>query len=92
MYYKNEWTKLYSNRDIFMVFWSLGSGYGIMFALLSWIWNICGITVDPIFNGSKGVIAVCVGSIIGYIHYSYYKLSIKTEKQQNQHVSFSDNQ
>ena len=65
-----------------MLFWSLGSGYGIMFALLSWMWNIFGIIDDPIFDGSKGVIALCVGFIIGYIH---YKLSIIMEQKQKPH-------
>lgn len=83
MHYKDEWklrSKIYSNSNLFMLLWSLGSGYGIMFALLSWMWNIFGIIDDPIFSGSKGVIAICFGFIIGYIH---YKLSIVEVKKQS---------
>eukprot|EP00485_Elphidium_margaritaceum_P000772 CAMPEP_0202689134 /NCGR_PEP_ID=MMETSP1385-20130828/4475_1 /ASSEMBLY_ACC=CAM_ASM_000861 /TAXON_ID=933848 /ORGANISM="Elphidium margaritaceum" /LENGTH=130 /DNA_ID=CAMNT_0049344227 /DNA_START=129 /DNA_END=521 /DNA_ORIENTATION=+ len=62
-----------NNSQMFMLFWSLFSGFGIIFALLSWVYDINGIKVDPFFPGFKGVVALSFGLCIGLIH---YKLSM----------------
>ena len=53
----------------FMLFWSLSSGYGIIFAILSWSYDINQMKEDPFFPGFKGVLALFFGTIIGIIHY-----------------------
>mmetsp|Transcript_63386 Transcript_63386/g.57104 ORF Transcript_63386/g.57104 Transcript_63386/m.57104 type:complete len:132 (-) Transcript_63386:158-553(-) len=53
----------------FMLFWSLSSGFGIIFAILSWLYDINEIKQDPFFVGFKGVLALFLGTIIGIIHY-----------------------
>mmetsp|Transcript_39693 Transcript_39693/g.63513 ORF Transcript_39693/g.63513 Transcript_39693/m.63513 type:complete len:166 (-) Transcript_39693:307-804(-) len=57
-------------EQAFMLFWSLASGFGIIFAIESWLYDMHGLKQDPYFPGFKGVVAVCLGFLIGGIHYA----------------------
>eukprot|EP01084_Bolivina_argentea_P283194 484964_1 len=52
----------------FMLFWSLSSGFGILFAILSWIYDLYELSGDPFFTGFKGVLALGGGLFIGGVH------------------------
>ena len=69
-----QYTKTMNLQSAFMLFWSLSSGFGIIFAILSWIYDLNRIKQDPFFPGFKGVVSFCMGTIIGITH---YKLSTK---------------
>lgn len=56
-------------KALFMLFWSLSSGFGIIFAILSWIYDLMSLTQDPLFQGFKGCAAILVGTAIGITHY-----------------------
>eukprot|EP01084_Bolivina_argentea_P095464 171629_1 len=57
-------------KDIFLVFWSLGSGYGIIFAVESWILEIMGIkSITSCWI--KPYVAILFGFSIGCIHFYY---------------------
>eukprot|EP01083_Nonionella_stella_P037345 101780_1 len=59
-------------RDIFLLLWSLGSGYGIIFACESFAYECLGINLQIMFL-VKGLLAVFIGFIIGGIHFYYTK-------------------
>ena len=77
-------------KEGFMLFWSLSSGFGIIFAISSWIYDINGIKQDPFFSGFKGIISLFLGVIIGITHYqisSNYTndyLKVKVPRQNNE--------
>eukprot|EP00483_Globobulimina_turgida_P001143 UN01145 len=52
----------------FLLFWSLGSGYGIIFAIESFFYEYFQIQ-SSLMTAIKGIIAVCVGLVIGIIHF-----------------------
>eukprot|EP00483_Globobulimina_turgida_P010265 UN10284 len=56
-------------KSSFMFFWSLSSGFGIIFAILSWIYDLY-LQDHPHFSGFKGVISLFIGTIIGVVHYN----------------------
>eukprot|EP01084_Bolivina_argentea_P283195 484965_1 len=56
-------------RSSFMLFWSLSSGFGILFAILSWIYDLYKLDGDPFFTGFKGVLALIIGLFIGAVHF-----------------------
>eukprot|EP01083_Nonionella_stella_P069298 184658_1 len=53
----------------FMLFWSLSSGFGIVFAISSWIYELHSLKQDPFFCGFKGTVSLFIGSIIGLTHF-----------------------
>lgn len=62
----------------FLLFWSVGSGYGILFAIESYLWDLFGL--DAYFwKVSKGIIAIIFGSIIGLIHFYITVLKVSND-------------
>eukprot|EP01084_Bolivina_argentea_P202203 345546_1 len=65
-----NWTCTKQNwlRQCFLVFWSLGSGYGIVFAIESFFYEYFGMSA-PWKIAIKGIVAVSLGIMIGIIHF-----------------------
>ena len=75
-----------NSQSAFLLFWSLSSGFGIIFAISSWVYDIYGIKQDPFFPGSKGVLSLVLGFILGLIHYQ-----LSTQCITMQHDDKNDN-
>ena len=61
---KDNWTK-----QSFLLFWSLFSGFGIIFAVESFFYELFQIEGGHQNTGIKGAIALFVGFAIGSIHF-----------------------
>eukprot|EP01084_Bolivina_argentea_P095461 171624_1 len=57
-------------KDIFLLFWSLSSGYGIIFAIESYIYELFGFK-STIAYIIKPAVATLVGVAIGCVHFYY---------------------
>eukprot|EP01084_Bolivina_argentea_P228692 386192_1 len=70
--YDDEKTKIISCnfKDMFLVFWSLGSGYGILFAIESWIYEIFGLKSMTAY-WIKPYVAILFGFGIGCVHFYF---------------------
>eukprot|EP01084_Bolivina_argentea_P202202 345544_1 len=60
---KQNWLKQW-----FLLLWSLGSGYGIVFAIESFFYEYFGFDTR-LEIALKGLIAICFGIIIGFMHF-----------------------
>eukprot|EP01084_Bolivina_argentea_P045173 83147_1 len=65
-----NWTCTKQNwfKQCFLLFWSLASGYGIVFAIESFFYEYFGVTTH-LTIAIKGIIAVSFGIMLGIIHF-----------------------
>ena len=54
-----------NSKDIFLLIWSIGSGYGMVYAIISWLMEL----LEVKYFIHKGIISVIIGFAIGGIHF-----------------------
>eukprot|EP01084_Bolivina_argentea_P228691 386191_1 len=71
-YQRSNWgfTKRNWKQQCFLIFWSLGSGYGILFAIESWIYEIFGLKSMTAY-WIKPYVAILFGFGIGCVHFYF---------------------
>eukprot|EP01083_Nonionella_stella_P302057 1039807_1 len=70
-YQRSNWgfTKRNWKQQCFLIFWSLGSGYGVIFAIMSFLFEHFQFD-SAMWTLIKGFIALIIGIPIGFIHFS----------------------